>query len=109
ARTLLLSAAAALCACDRKSITNPAANGPTAEAVALVKSAAVLLTGSPSDYDALIASIGNARVVLLGESTHGTHEFFVERARISQRLFTEKGFNAIAIEGDWPDAYRVNQ
>ncbi|HEY2539539.1 MAG TPA: erythromycin esterase family protein, partial [Stellaceae bacterium] len=53
--------------------------------------------------------IGDARFVLLGEASHGTHEFYRERARISQRLIEEKGFTAIAVEADWPDAYRVNR
>ena len=67
------------------------------------------LTGASSDYDALITLIGDARVVLLGEASHGTHEFYSERARITRRLITEKGFNAVAVEADWPDAYRVNR
>jgi erythromycin esterase-like protein len=61
------------------------------------------------DYDALFQQIGDARVVLLGEATHGTHEFYRERARITQRLITEKGFTVVAVEADWPDAYRVNR
>jgi erythromycin esterase-like protein len=47
--------------------------------------------------------------VLLGEASHGTHEFYRERARITRRLITEKGFRAVAVEADWPDAYRVNR
>ena len=53
--------------------------------------------------------IGDARFVLLGEASHGTHEFYRERARITQRLIDEKGFAAVAVEADWPDAYRVNR
>jgi erythromycin esterase-like protein len=53
--------------------------------------------------------IGDSRVVMLGEATHGTHEFYRERMRITQRLIKEKGFAAVVIEGDWPDALRVNQ
>jgi erythromycin esterase-like protein len=67
------------------------------------------LTGAAGDYDALLDSIGNARVVLLGEASHGTHEFYRERARITRRLIEEKGFVAVAVEADWPDAYRVNR
>lgn len=74
----------------------------------LVREAAHPLTGSVADYDALLDSIGDARFVLLGEASHGTHEFYRERARITQRLILDKGFNAIAVEADWPDAYRVN-
>ena len=67
------------------------------------------LTGAPSDYDALLAMVGDARIVLLGEASHGTHEFYRERARVTKRLVTELGFTAVTIEGDWPDAYRVNR
>jgi erythromycin esterase-like protein len=67
------------------------------------------LTGDRRDYDALLASIGDARIVLLGEASHGTHEFYRERARITKRLVEERGFTVVAIEGDWPDAYRVNR
>jgi erythromycin esterase-like protein len=67
------------------------------------------LTGGPDDYDAVLERIGGARVVLLGEASHGTHEFYAQRARITQRLIEERGFTAVAIEGDWPDAHRVNR
>jgi erythromycin esterase-like protein len=67
------------------------------------------LTGAPADYDPLLALIGNARFVLLGEASHGTHEFYRERAAITQRLIQEQGFTAVAVEADWPDAYRVNR
>jgi erythromycin esterase-like protein len=63
----------------------------------------------PEDYDSLMEAVGDARFVLLGESTHGTHEFYRERARITQRLVEEKGFTTIAVEADWPDAYRLNR
>jgi len=63
----------------------------------------------PLDYDALAERIGDARFVFIGEATHGTHEFYEERARITQRLIMDRGFDAVAIEGDWPDAFRVNR
>jgi erythromycin esterase-like protein len=63
----------------------------------------------PTDYDALLDHIANASVVLLGEATHGTHEFYEARAQISKRLIQEKGFSVITIEGDWPDTYRINR
>lgn len=75
----------------------------------LIRRRAHPLTGAAGDYDALVDVLGRARVVLLGEATHGTHEFYRERAVISRRLIEEKGFTAIAVEADWPDAYRVNQ
>ena len=61
------------------------------------------------DYDPLLNLIGEARFCLLGEATHGTHEFYRERAEITKRLIKEKGFTAIAVEADWPDAFRVNR
>ncbi|MFI5177981.1 MAG: erythromycin esterase family protein [Vicinamibacterales bacterium] len=67
------------------------------------------LKGDPLQYDALIDGIGDARVVLLGEATHGTHEFYRERAFITRRLISEKGFTGVAVEADWPDAYRINR
>src|SRR5207244_2536854 len=67
------------------------------------------LGGERADYDRLLDLVGNARFVLLGEASHGTHEFYRERARITRRLIEEKGFTAVAVEADWPDAYRVNR
>ncbi|MFZ5475529.1 MAG: erythromycin esterase family protein [Myxococcota bacterium] len=75
-----------------------------------VEQAAHPITGSPRDYDDLLDRIGDdVRVVLLGEGTHGTHEFYRERARLTRRLVAERGFDAVAIEGDWPDTWRVNR
>jgi erythromycin esterase-like protein len=74
-----------------------------------VRQCAHPLDGSDSDYDALVERARNARLVLLGEASHGTHEFYVERARISQRLIDEHGFDAIVVEADWPDAYQVDR
>lgn len=64
---------------------------------------------SPSDLDPLMDRIGDAHYVLLGEASHGTHEFYTWRAALSRRLIEEKGFSFIAVEGDWPDCYRVNR
>lgn len=75
----------------------------------LIRDAAHPLTHAAADYDALLAFIGDARFVLLGEASHGTHEFYRERVRITKRLILEKGFTAVAVEADWPDAYRVNR
>jgi len=74
-----------------------------------LRAAAIKLDGGERDYDALLDLVGDARFVLLGEATHGTHEFYEERARITQRLIEDKGFHAVAVEADWPDAYRVNR
>ncbi|SEM88859.1 Erythromycin esterase homolog [Stigmatella aurantiaca] len=73
-----------------------------------VRSAAVPLTGAAADLDALIEGIGDARFVLLGEATHGTHEFYALRAALTRQLIAEHGFTAVAVEADWPDALRVN-
>ncbi|MDZ4403627.1 erythromycin esterase family protein [Prosthecobacter sp.] len=76
----------------------------------LVRAAAhPLREGEISDYDPLLDLIGDARFVLLGEASHGTHEFYRERAQITKRLITEKGFTAVAVEADFPDASRVNR
>ncbi len=70
---------------------------------------ALPLTGAPTDFDPLLDLVGDARLVLLGEASHGTHEFYRIRGEITKRLITEKGFRAVAVEADWPDAYRVNR
>ncbi len=62
-----------------------------------------------SDLDPLIKYIGDSKYVLLGEASHGTHEYYTWRAKISKRLIEEKGFSFVAVEGDWPDCYRVNR
>src|SRR5437868_7006591 len=74
-----------------------------------VREAARPLAGESHDYDPLLKLIGAARFCLLGEATHGTHEFYRERAEITKRLIKEKAFTAIAVEADWPDAFRVNR
>ncbi|HJU74157.1 MAG TPA: erythromycin esterase family protein [Gemmatimonadaceae bacterium] len=67
------------------------------------------LRGTHEDYDPLLALVGDARFILLGEASHGTHEFYSARAEISKRLIRERGVSAVAVEADWPDAYRVNR
>lgn len=67
------------------------------------------LTGERSDYDALLDLVGDRRLVLIGEASHGSHEFYRERARITRRLVDELGFTGVAVEADWPDAYRANR
>ena len=59
--------------------------------------------------DELLDAIGDAHIVLIGEATHGTHEFYELRARLTQRLVEEKRFHAVAVEADFPDAYRVHR
>ena len=67
------------------------------------------VVGERGDYDGLLDLVGDRRFVLIGEASHGTHEFYRERARITRRLIDECGFTAVAVEADWPDAYRVNR
>src|SRR5437667_11601 len=81
----------------------------TASLAGVVRAAARPLTGDAHDYDGLLDRIGERSFALLGEASHGTHEFYRERARITRRLIAERGFNAVAVEADWPDAYRVNR
>src|SRR5437762_6364275 len=76
-------------------------------AIDAIRRAAKPLHGDAHDYDSLLGVIGNAQVVLLGEATHGTHEFYWARAQITRRLIEEQGFQAVAVEADWPDAYRA--
>jgi erythromycin esterase-like protein len=77
--------------------------------IEVVRDASRPLTGPARDYDPLVDLVGDARLVLLGEASHGTHEFYRERARITRRLIEEKGFTAVLAEADWPDAFRVNR
>jgi len=75
----------------------------------LVREIAEPLSGGANDYDRLLELIGDARFVLLGEATHGTHEFYSERAVITKRLIADKGFSIVTIEADWPDSSRVHR
>jgi erythromycin esterase-like protein len=83
------------------------ASGLTSATAALSR-AIEPLTGGPRDYDSLLDLTGDARFVLIGEASHGTHEFYEERVRITRRLIDEKDFGGVCIEGDWPDAHRVD-
>jgi len=83
-----------------------APNTPLSLALA---SSAYRLRGERDDYDALLAHLGDRRIVLIGEATHGTREFYEQRAHITRRLIIERAFDAVAVEADWPGAYRVNR
>ncbi|EJF66548.1 hypothetical protein DICSQDRAFT_45785 [Dichomitus squalens LYAD-421 SS1] len=67
------------------------------------------LSFSSSSYDPLLHAIGDAQIVLIGDGSHGTYEFYAHRANITKRLIEEKGFTAVAVEADWPDAFRINR
>jgi len=75
--------------------------------IEIVNRSISVLRGS-QDYDRFLDAIGDAHFVLIGEASHGTHEFYKHRAEITKRLIVEKGFQAVAAEADWPDAHRVN-
>jgi erythromycin esterase len=64
---------------------------------------------TPDDLDPLVDRLADARVVLLGEASHGTAEYYLWRAALSRRLIAERGFSFVAVEGDWPDCFRVNR
>ncbi len=77
--------------------------------IAIIRENANEIMAQPDDFDALLEAIGDSHLVLIGEASHGTHEFYRARAQITTRLIEEKGFTAVAVEADWPDAYRVNR
>jgi erythromycin esterase-like protein len=89
-------------------MTLPLFSNKAPDPAAVIREAAYPLT-TDHDHERILAEIGDASLVLLGEATHGTHDFYSLRARITRALIEERGFSAVAIEGDWPDAYRVNR
>ena len=95
-------------------LTTPTTQAPTETAVErtpaqVISSVAVDAPAGVPSREALEELIGDARIVLIGESSHGTHEFYEARVAITKWLIDEKGFCAVAAEADWPDAYRVNR
>lgn len=78
-------------------------------AIELIREKAVEISDANDVTDALLALVGDARFVLIGEASHGTQEFYKYRAAITKRLIAEKDFAAVAVEADFPDAYRVNR
>jgi len=80
-----------------------------AQLIDSIRDAAQLLGGTHRDYDGLLELAEGTRLVLLGEPTHGSHEIYRERARVTQRLIAEQAFNGVVVEADWPDADRANR
>jgi erythromycin esterase-like protein len=78
-------------------------------ALDIVRRDALWFESSADGTSPLLDAIGDARLVLIGEATHGTHEFYRTRAELTKALISAKGFNLVAVEADWPDAYRVNR
>src|SRR5215217_3568499 len=79
------------------------------DVIDVVRRSAVWFEPAPEGFGSLLESIGDASVVLIGEASHGTHEFYQTRAALTKALILRKGFNLVAVEADWPDAYRVNR
>jgi erythromycin esterase-like protein/predicted phosphoribosyltransferase len=79
------------------------------EAALSLRSTIARLDEGEADRRAFLDLVGDAHFVLLGEASHGTHEFYEARARMTRWLIRDKGFCAVAVEADWPDAYRVNR
>jgi erythromycin esterase-like protein len=80
-----------------------------ADLIETLRAAVRPMQGIAADLDPVLAAIGDARFVLLGEASHGTQEFYAARAAITRRLIVERRLAAVAVEADWPDAYRVNR
>jgi erythromycin esterase-like protein len=78
-------------------------------AVAVVQREALWYEPTADGIAPLLNAIGGAHLVLIGEATHGTHEFYRTRAELTKALIVRKNFNLVAVEADWPDAYRVNR
>src|SRR5438876_3994198 len=79
------------------------------DVVRVMREAAHPLSGTSDDFDELLRAIGSSRLVLLGEASHGTDEFYRTRCEITKRLIEEREFNAVVAEADWPDTWRVNR
>lgn len=77
--------------------------------LAVLRDHAHVLREDPRDYDPLLRMAATRDFVLLGEATHGTHEFYAMRAAITRRLVAEAGFDAVVVEGDWPDVLRLHR
>lgn len=82
---------------------------PDAQVSQLLRRHAQPFTGERHELDSLLGLIGESSFVLIGEASHGTHEFYKTRIDLTERLIEEKGFNVVAAEADWPDAWMVNR
>jgi erythromycin esterase-like protein len=107
-RSLLLVAALLLAGCSGVGVRPDAFAAAEAERSAVAE-VATPITGGPQDFAPLVAAARSARFILLGESTHGTHEFYEARGLITEQLIREAGVGAVAIEGDAPQTERVNR
>jgi erythromycin esterase-like protein/predicted phosphoribosyltransferase len=89
--------------------TRPPRRGRTLSDTDVITSCAVPTTDGVPPAETLFDLVGDAQLVLIGEASHGTHDFYAARAAMTRRLIEERGFCAVAVEADWPDAYRVNR
>jgi len=108
-RVLALADQRAASATAQGAERRPAPSSAPSTSTEIIAHAAMHLRGAADDVDTVLNLVDRCEIVLLGEATHGTHEFYRERAEITRRLITERGFNAVAVEADWPDAYRINR
>lgn len=84
-------------------------HAPDAQLAKLLRRHAQPFTGDMHELDSLLDLIGDSSVVLIGEASHGTHEYYKTRIDLTRRLIEERGFNVVAAEADWPDAWMVNR
>jgi erythromycin esterase-like protein len=77
--------------------------------VEILRRAAIWYEPAPDGFGSLLERVGDAALVLIGEASHGTHEFYAARAELTKALILRNGFNLVAVEADWPDAYRANR
>jgi erythromycin esterase-like protein len=87
----------------------PSCHVRSADLIEIIRARRWALAGKRNKYRSFVEALGEAYVVVLGEASHGTHEFYRWRADITQKLIAEHGFTAVAVEADWADAYRVNR
>jgi erythromycin esterase-like protein len=88
--------------------TTTAQESDVESVVSQIRDAAYVFTDADADYQAMLEMVGDAEIVLIGEATHGTHEFYAARAKLTQYLIEQKGFMAVAVEADWAHAFAVN-
>ena len=79
------------------------------DSLEILRKAAIWFEPDRDGFGPLLDRVADAEFVLIGEASHGTHEFYNTRAELTKALILQKGFNAVAVEADWPDAYRVNR
>ncbi len=79
------------------------------DAIDTLRAAAIWFEPQGDGFGPLLDAVGDASLVLVGEASHGTHEFYQARAELTKALIVKRGFNVVAVEADWPDAYRVNR